>query len=123
MNLPSRTSSKITKKPTPLLTSMNMSNVCANFHEHVKCVSKGLNLIQEDGKINPEGVKTHIGHIVSDQAKADSIFKECAQDKGSERENTKHLWECLYEKHVFGSSHGHHHSSESSSSSEEHHHH
>ncbi|XP_050305820.1 uncharacterized protein LOC126742967 [Anthonomus grandis grandis] len=108
-----------------LRKNRNNAQLPPNFGLHVQCMSKGMNLIQEDGKVNVEGVKTHVGHVEKDQSKADSIVQECAQNKENEKETSKHVWECLHKNHIFSGPHHHHHSDESSASSEseEHHHH
>lgn len=71
------------------------ANFPPNFEQHLSCLSFGLDLINEDGRINVEGVKGHIQHDVADQAKAEAILKECATDKATTTETVNHLWKCL----------------------------
>lgn len=95
-----------------------------DYAKHIICMCKGLNLITHDGKINVEGVKTHVGHVVQETSKVEEIVKECAVEKGTETETTEHVWRCLHKNHIF-EGHRHHHGSDESGSheSDEHQHH
>nr|WJJ63269.1 odorant binding protein 11 [Pachyrhinus yasumatsui] len=100
-----------------------------NYGIHMVCMGKGLHVLNEDGKINVEGVKTHVKHIFTEHEKIESITTECAVDKATPEDTIQDLFKCLGKNKVLGGhdhSHSHHHSSESNeSNSDEHneHHH
>nr|UWL63314.1 odorant binding protein 24 [Pagiophloeus tsushimanus] len=95
----------------------------SNFVKHVICMSKGLGLITDEGKVSVEGVKTHVQHVVHDADKVEKIVKECAVDAATVEETSEHIWKCLYKNHIvnihYGPGHSHENSSEESG---EHHH-
>ncbi|XP_030764825.1 uncharacterized protein LOC115889047 [Sitophilus oryzae] len=86
-----------------------------NFGKHVLCMNKGLNIITSDGQVNKEGIKTHIQHVIQDEAKVESILNECSVAKDNLEETALSIDACLRKNHVFKSEHlkshdhGHHH--------------
>ncbi|XP_066142800.1 uncharacterized protein [Euwallacea fornicatus] len=92
--------------------------------ENFKCLAKTLGLVNDEGKIVADGVKLHVGHVITDANKVEEIVKICGQDKDSADATAGHVVKCLYEKHVFSHDGKHHGSSENNErdSSHQHHH-
>lgn len=76
------------------------TNFPPNLDQHLICLSSGLDLIDEAGRVNREGVRGHIQHDVQDKDRAEALLKECAVNKATTTETVNHLWKCLVKNDI-----------------------
>ncbi|KAL1513939.1 hypothetical protein ABEB36_003277 [Hypothenemus hampei] len=69
---------------------------------HLQCVEKELKLLNDDGKVNVEGVRTHVGHVITDATKIQEVVNECGVDQANSDATVLHIWRCLRKNQVFG---------------------
>nr|UTN00822.1 odorant binding protein [Semanotus bifasciatus] len=82
-----------------LKTTRDPSKV-PNFGAHSLCVTKKLDLQNENGDINKDTLKSRLAEVLTDEAKINKTVEDCAVQRATPEETAARLLKCLHDQGI-----------------------